>query len=68
MTTIDYGEKIPNNVDLGADKTLQRALEQWQPNYLGWWNEMGPEARSASTSTCGRRSARSRRDGPTSIT
>jgi benzoyl-CoA 2,3-epoxidase subunit B len=44
MTAIDYGDKIPNNVDLGADKTLQRALEQWQPNYLGWWNEMGPES------------------------
>ena len=44
MTAIDYSDKIPNNVDLGADKTLQRALEQWQPNYLGWWNEMGPEA------------------------
>jgi benzoyl-CoA 2,3-epoxidase subunit B len=43
MTAIDYNEKIPNNVDLGADKTLQRALEHWQPNYLRWWNEMGPE-------------------------
>ena len=43
MTAIDYSDKIPNNVDLGADKTLQRALEQWQPNYLRWWNEMGPE-------------------------
>ncbi|NCV33463.1 MAG: benzoyl-CoA 2,3-epoxidase subunit BoxB, partial [Betaproteobacteria bacterium] len=21
----------------------QRALEQWQPNYLSWWNDMGPE-------------------------
>ncbi len=40
---IDYGEKIPNNVDLSGDKTLQRALEHWQPGFLDWWSEMGPE-------------------------
>jgi len=36
-------EKIPNNVHLADDKKLQRALEQWQPNFLQWWKEMGPE-------------------------
>jgi benzoyl-CoA 2,3-dioxygenase component B len=36
-------EKIPNNVNLGGDKKLTRALEQWQPKYLAWWREMGPE-------------------------
>jgi benzoyl-CoA 2,3-epoxidase subunit B len=36
-------EKIPNNVNLSEDKRLQRALEQWQPNFLRWWMEMGPE-------------------------
>src|SRR5262245_22784654 len=36
-------EKIPNNVHLAEDKKLQRALEQWQPNFLSWWTEMGPE-------------------------
>ncbi len=36
-------EKIPNNVDLAQDKRLQRALEQWQPDFLSWWREMGPE-------------------------
>src|SRR5262245_22887881 len=36
-------EKIPNNVNLTEDKKLQRALEQWQPNFLRWWMEMGPE-------------------------
>jgi benzoyl-CoA 2,3-epoxidase subunit B len=36
-------EKIPNNVGLGDDKKLQRALEQWQPNFLSWWRDMGPE-------------------------
>jgi benzoyl-CoA 2,3-dioxygenase component B len=36
-------EKIPNNVHLAEDRKLQRALEQWQPNFLKWWMEMGPE-------------------------
>ncbi len=43
MSAIDYSEKIPNNVDLGGDRTLQRALEQWQPNFINWWDDMGPE-------------------------
>jgi benzoyl-CoA 2,3-dioxygenase component B len=41
--SINYSEKIPNNVNLSEDRTLQRALEQWQPNYLNWWNDMGPD-------------------------
>jgi len=40
---IDYLEKIPNNVDLGSDRRLQRALENWQPSYLQWWRDMGPD-------------------------
>ncbi|MFM7523939.1 MAG: benzoyl-CoA 2,3-epoxidase subunit BoxB [Betaproteobacteria bacterium] len=43
MSAIDYSEKIPNNVNLSEDRALQRALEHWQPNYLQWWNEMGPD-------------------------
>jgi len=43
MSGINYSEKIPNNVDLASNRTLQRALEHWQPNYLKWWGEMGPE-------------------------
>ena len=39
---IDYTEKIPNNVDLGRDRVLQRALEHWQPAYMSWWYDMGP--------------------------
>jgi benzoyl-CoA 2,3-dioxygenase component B len=35
-------ERIPNNVGLGDDRRLQRALEAWQPSYLRWWREMGP--------------------------
>ena len=38
--TIDYNERIPNNVELASNKTLQRALEHWQPRYLDWWKEM----------------------------
>jgi len=40
--TADYTEKIPNNVDLRDDRRLQRALESWQPNFLNWWESMGP--------------------------
>ena len=36
-------EAIPNNVNLSDDKRLQRALLQWQPNFLKWWMEVGPE-------------------------
>ena len=41
--SIDYAEKIPNNVNLAQDRALQRALEHWQPNYVEWWREMGPD-------------------------
>jgi len=40
---IDYQERIPNNVELAESRRLQRALEAWQPKYLDWWQEMGPE-------------------------
>ena len=39
---IDYQERIPNNVELAENKTLQRALEHWQPRFLDWWKQMGP--------------------------
>jgi len=39
---IDYLERIPNNVNLSDNRRLQRALEDWQPKFLGWWQEMGP--------------------------
>ena len=42
MSAINYSEKIPNNVNLSSDRTLQRALEQWQPNFINWWDEVGP--------------------------
>jgi benzoyl-CoA 2,3-dioxygenase component B len=40
--SIDYQERIPNNVDLANNRTLQRALEHWQPRFLDWWRDMGP--------------------------
>lgn len=43
MSSIDYSQKIPNNVNLSEDRTLQRALESWQPDYLKWWQDMGPD-------------------------
>jgi benzoyl-CoA 2,3-epoxidase subunit B len=48
MSTVSLNEKIPNNIDLSADKRLQRALEQWQPGFLEWWGEMGPDGFQAS--------------------
>jgi benzoyl-CoA 2,3-dioxygenase component B len=47
MTRIDYGESIPNNVDLAGDRALVRALERWQPAFLRWWRETGPEGAHA---------------------
>ena len=40
---VDYSEKIPNNVNLAGNRILQRALEQWQPGFLNWWGDTGPE-------------------------
>ncbi|HYJ20108.1 MAG TPA: benzoyl-CoA 2,3-epoxidase subunit BoxB [Burkholderiales bacterium] len=45
--SINYSERIPNNVDLANDRTLQRALEHWQPRFLDWWKEMGPRDSAA---------------------
>ena len=42
MLSVDLQSKIPNNVNLGDDPVLRRALEHWQPHYLEWWRDMGP--------------------------
>jgi benzoyl-CoA 2,3-dioxygenase component B len=39
---VDLTGKIPNNVGLADDAKLKRALETWLPQYLEWWNDMGP--------------------------
>jgi benzoyl-CoA 2,3-dioxygenase component B len=43
MADVDYLERIPNNVKLTENRRLQRALEDWQPRFLAWWNEVGPQ-------------------------
>ena len=43
MSSVVNSERIPNNVDLSSDKKLQRALEAWQPKFIDWWKEMGPD-------------------------
>src|ERR1700743_1411727 len=43
MNTINECEKSPNNVNLGEDRPLQRALEGWQPNFIHWWDDVGPD-------------------------
>ncbi len=40
--SVNYNERIPNNVNLAEDRRLQRALEGWQPGFMQWWQEMGP--------------------------
>ena len=40
---VNYDDLIPNNVDLANDAQLKKALERWQPKYVEWWNEAGPE-------------------------
>ena len=43
MSSVVNDTKIPNNVQLADDRTLQRALEQWQPNFIQWWDDVGPD-------------------------
>ena len=67
--TVELFEKIPNNVNLSADKRLQRALEQWLPNYISWWKEMGPDQfQGKAMSTCAPPSASKPMAGRTSTT
>jgi len=43
MGAVDYQERIPNNVDLAGNRRLLRALEEWQPRFLQWWADVGPQ-------------------------
>jgi len=40
---VDYDGLIPNNVNLGADGRVRKALESWHPGYIDWWKDMGPD-------------------------
>ncbi|MGC1466221.1 MAG: benzoyl-CoA 2,3-epoxidase subunit BoxB [Pseudolabrys sp.] len=43
IANVDYDGLIPNNVGLGQDERVKRALEKWHPGYINWWKDMGPE-------------------------
>ena len=43
VVEVDYDELIPNNVGLSNDPQLRKALEYWQPKFVEWWNDAGPE-------------------------
>jgi benzoyl-CoA 2,3-dioxygenase component B len=43
LTNVDYSTRIPNNVNLAEDRQVLRALESWQPHFIDWWKEMGPQ-------------------------
>jgi len=43
MSSINYDELIPNNIDLSSDRRLKRALEKWQPAFVNWWKDVGPQ-------------------------
>lgn len=43
IVEVNYDDLIPNNVNLSSDPKLKKALESWQPKYIDWWNEAGPE-------------------------
>jgi len=47
MSATDYLERIPNNVSLKDNRRLLRALEEWQPKFLEWWQDMGPHGYQA---------------------
>src|ERR1700729_521905 len=40
--SLNYQDRIPNNVELGSNRILQRALEHWQPEFMRWWQDLGP--------------------------
>ena len=52
MSGINYSEKIPNNVNLSEDRALQRALEQWQPNFVNWWMTLAPRVQPTARFIC----------------
>jgi len=40
---VNYDDLIPNNVGLSDDRRLKRALEEWHPQFIDWWQDMGPD-------------------------
>ena len=42
MTASTTARRSPTTSTCTDDRRLQRALESWQPNFLNWWESMGP--------------------------
>ncbi|HJL51355.1 MAG TPA: benzoyl-CoA 2,3-epoxidase subunit BoxB, partial [Arenicellales bacterium] len=42
-TQVSYDTLIPNNVGLVSDRRVLKGLEQWHPEFLNWWRDMGPD-------------------------
>ena len=40
---VDYDGLIPNNVGMNGDARVRKALETWQPGYIDWWQDRGPD-------------------------
>ena len=40
--SLNYSERVPNNVGLFDNRRLRRALESWQPSFTKWWRDLGP--------------------------
>ena len=42
VSDMQLNERIPTT-SASSNKRLLRALEHWQPAYLDWWRDMGPQ-------------------------
>jgi benzoyl-CoA 2,3-dioxygenase component B len=45
-TTSTTARRFRTTSNLVEDRALQRALERWQPEFLNWWRDMGPDGSS----------------------
>lgn len=43
LINVNYDSQIPNNVNLGNDRKVLKALQKWHPGYLDWWNKLIPQ-------------------------
>ena len=42
LINVSYDTQIPNNVGLSSDRRVLKGLENWHPDFLNWWRDMGP--------------------------
>ncbi len=43
LMNVSYDSQIPNNVGLGQDRKVLKALEKWHPGYIDWWTRLIPQ-------------------------